>query len=152
VLLTRRHERLRQLAANVQMPTAKQEEKNPGKADQVYDSCTAFLLEKTRDKKQFPLVFEENCNYGFRRNLWGMKPFGILTSLAGTGGVAVLLVLDYYHHGIAAISTIICGTISFLLLIGWIGWFSPEWVRIPAEAYQRQRVEPQHEAMISIRL
>jgi len=53
------------------MPMIDDERSEPESADHVYDSSTAFLLEKTRDKKAFPLIFEENCNYGFRRNLWG---------------------------------------------------------------------------------
>lgn len=140
VLLSRRHARLQELVAGVQIPTAKQEEKNPAKADQVYDSCTAFLLEKTRDKKQFPLVFEENCNYGFRRNLWGMKPLGILTSAAGTAAVAVLVTLAHRNHSTPALSAIICGIINSLLLMGWIAWFTPEWVRIPAEAFAERLI------------
>ena len=43
------------------------------------------LREATRDTSRFPLVFAENANYGFRRNLWGLRPIGT--------GVAVVLLL-----------------------------------------------------------
>ena len=32
----------------------------------------------SRDKAKYPLVFEENVNLGFRRNLWAMKPAAVV--------------------------------------------------------------------------
>jgi len=135
VLLRRRHEKLQSLVPGIQIPTAEQEHANPRGADEIYDACTAFLLERTRKTDEFPLVFEENCNYGFRRNLWGMKPLGIATSVVGA--VAVVAVLIFHRRAGVSLSptTFICAILNLLLLLGWVVWFTPDWVRIPAEAY-----------------
>jgi len=134
-LLSRRHQKLQRSVKGVRIPTADEELADPDKADEVYDTCTAFLLEKTRKKEEFPLVFEENCNYGFRRNLWGMKPFGITTSSFGTAAVVLLLVLDYRSAIAPAPVVYACALLNFLLLMGWLTWFTPNWIRIAADAY-----------------
>ena len=136
VLLRRRHQKLQELLPDVNIPTAEKEAADPETADQVYETCVAFLLEKTRDKKQFPLVFEENCNYGFRRNLWGMKPLGIMTTLAGTIAVAVLFVTKYYARDVSVPPLVLASFLgNMLMLLGWLLWITPQWVKLSAEAY-----------------
>ena len=70
------HKKLSELLNGTAIPTPQDEKRDPERADQVYDACVSCLIERTRDKTRFRLLFEENCNYGFRRNLWGMKPLG----------------------------------------------------------------------------
>ena len=60
------------------LPTEQEEEANPSWADTKYEEAVTSLREATRDTSRFPLVFAENANYGFRRNLWGLKPIGAL--------------------------------------------------------------------------
>ena len=62
------------------MPSEDEERANPGAADGVYASAVKWLKEETR--KGFPRVDKENAQYGFRRNLRGMKPIGILSCVA----------------------------------------------------------------------
>jgi len=134
-ILSRRHQKLQRLVKGVRIPTPDEELADPAMADDAYDACTAFLLEKTRKKEEFPLVFEENCNYGFRRNLWGMKPLGATTSLVGTLATALLLVLNHRNGVGPSPIALVCAVLSLLLLLGWLVWFTPDWVRIPADAY-----------------
>src|SRR6266849_6544320 len=68
--LKRYHAKLRVLLPDLKIPEPGDEARNPSAARQVYSSCVLFLRENTRDRKRFPLVFAENVNYGFRRNLW----------------------------------------------------------------------------------
>lgn len=42
-----------------------------------YDMAVNWLRRHTRDTSQFGLLFKENMTYGFHRNLYGMKLFGI---------------------------------------------------------------------------
>ena len=91
VTLRRQHQKLAKLIADLKIPTLEQERDNLVHADQVYDSCVAVLRGRTRDRKKFPLVFEENCNYGFRRNLLGLKPLGLFIAAVG--------LLDYAELG-----------------------------------------------------
>jgi hypothetical protein len=135
VLLEQRHKRLQEMLPAVKIPTQKDEKSDPTNADQVYETCTVFLIERTRNRERFPLIFEENCNYGFRRNLWGMKPLGIAISAAGTCAVVALLILDWTKGIIPNPIVIMSGLIEIVLLLGWLFWFTPEWVRIAAKAY-----------------
>lgn len=141
VILARRHKKLQELLPDVLIPTAEEELANKEIADEVYEAYGDFLRTKTRDREAFPLVFEENCNYGFRRNLWGMKPLGFTISLVGTVAVGILIVWNFLAED-ASISPleILIGLINLLLFLGWSFVFNPEWVRVPAEAYADQLI------------
>jgi hypothetical protein len=54
-------------------PTAACEEKTPAQADAFYELASTWLREHTRDAKTFSILSNENCSYGFRRNLLGIK-------------------------------------------------------------------------------
>src|SRR5690606_32180890 len=68
------------------------ESTNLAQADDIYSAWTKFVIGKTRDVSQFPLLFKENMAYGFRRNLWGMKPYAIAL-------IVVLMLLAYVLTG-----------------------------------------------------
>jgi hypothetical protein len=59
-------------------PTPAQEEGDPKAADQWYARGGTWLRENTRDTKKFRVLFNENIGYGFRRNLLGLRPSGLL--------------------------------------------------------------------------
>lgn len=140
--LQRRHDKLKKLMPGIKMPTVQEESADPNSADGVYDSCIDYLRTMTRDVKKFPLVFEENCNYGFRRNLWGMKPIGIGLSTAGVIVSSTLIIVEYVVRGNEISSLVILSTaINLLFLLGWLFWFTPVWVKIPADAYAERLLE-----------
>src|SRR6185312_9782277 len=97
--------------AHVQFPSREEEEAAPADADSIYESAIRALLERRRGKS-FPLVSRENCNYGFVRNLVGLKPFGLVAA-------AVTLVLDVvpYSRGLVAMGGIIVSAFVSLLSI-----------------------------------
>ena len=139
VTLQRRHQRLKKLLPEITLPSPQEEHDNPGAADDVYETCSTFLREHTRDKEKFRLVFEELCNYGFRRNLWGMKSIALFTSILSTAVVITLIILtqiDIIETNLPIAIT--CGILSLFVLVGWIFLFKPNWVRVPAEAYAIQ--------------
>jgi hypothetical protein len=136
------HRQLEQLIPGLKLPTPEDEKKKPLEADRIYEKCVEFLRVKTRDRKKFPLVFEENCNYGFRRNLWGMKPLGVAISILSFAVIGIAISLDYFVQELPpSPMEIACGLISLLLLLGWITLFTPKWVRVPAEAYAQRLLE-----------
>jgi hypothetical protein len=55
---------------------------SPERADEMYQSATDWLLANTRDTQKFGLLFEENMNYGFRRNFWALKPLALCIDAA----------------------------------------------------------------------
>lgn len=138
VILARRHRRLQELIADIKIPTEQEEENNPTHADEVYDACALFLRERTRDKKNFLLLFQENVSYGFRRNLWGLKPLGLVVTLLGLAAVVGLIIMRYGQSESLLPVTVICAAGNVLLAAVWLFWVKPEWVRTPAEGYAEQ--------------
>ena len=65
-------------------------------ADEIYRSWSNYLRTNVRDIEKYNLLFAELINYGFRRNVYGMKYFyslgGILSlclfSLSGIETIA----------------------------------------------------------------
>lgn len=70
----------------ISMPSEQQEIADPESADAVYRSATNHLIELRRDK-EYRLIHDANAEYGFRRNILGMRRWGICVS----AGTAVLL-------------------------------------------------------------
>ncbi len=62
----------------LKLATPQDEKRSPTKADEGYESATAWLLAQVTDRERFRLIFEENVNYGFRRNIWALKPLALL--------------------------------------------------------------------------
>jgi hypothetical protein len=134
----RYHAKLRQLLPRTAIPTAATESLDPLAADAVYDSCIRMLREKTRDPKQFPLVFEENVVYGFRRNLWAMKPAGTVLSVLGLS-ICGYKVIDVYSSAGEVSGLAIAGVIVTAFMLGaWLVRINERWVRDAAETYAEQ--------------
>jgi hypothetical protein len=67
--VARRHN-LVQTHLGLRLPDEAAEAFDPAEADDAYEVATAALRERTRDRAAFPLVFNENVAYGFRRNAY----------------------------------------------------------------------------------
>jgi hypothetical protein len=130
----RYHQRAVQLL-RIPMPTEAGERDDPQCADQIYEAYSNLLLERTRDKKKFPLIFQELTNYGFRRNLWGMKPFGLTLSIVCVFSELVRLVSGLFAHRPPSVLNLASLLLATFLLLCWIFVINPEWVRIAANAY-----------------
>lgn len=137
----RYHKHLSTLVKGTKPPTPKEEGADPTKADQVYTAWSSYLRVHTRDTKKYPLVFQENVSYGYRRNVCGLRHLGIgLSTLSLASGTGWL----YRMHaitgtvGVESIASLIC---VFVFLLLWIFRFTPDWVRIPADAYAQRLVE-----------
>ena len=125
------------LASSTPPPTADQEGRDPATADAYYQALVDKLIESTRDRQRFPLIFEENRNYGFSRNLWGMKTLGILFSALSVAGCSALLYIEWdMTKSISALSFVV-----FIFDLGmlsiWIFAVTRESVKVPAVAYAR---------------
>lgn len=66
----------------VAIPSPEAERTSQAAADSFYEQCGVWLRENTRDAKKFPLLFNENVTYGFRRNLLGVKWLALALNLA----------------------------------------------------------------------
>lgn len=130
---------LNAIVPDMSLPTSDEEAADPVKADAKYDSCVLFLREKTRDKKAFPLVFAENVNFGFRRNLWGMKPAGIGVSALAVIGAIVAAIINTERGRPPALATA-ATVVNGLMLVWWIFRINVDWIRIPAFAYAERLI------------
>ena len=136
IMRERCHRVLQENLNDVRIPTRNEEEQNPTEADEIYDYCVQYLISQTRDIKKYNLVFKENVNYGFLRNLWGLKPIGIVSTAIGI--IASCLFILFKNEIMQPVITI-CFQILFMIL--WIFWVKYNKVKIAAEAYAARLLE-----------
>src|SRR5258708_1403854 len=72
VMRERWHKYLSRLLSK-SFPTPEDETGDPVSADNLYAAGVKILIDKTRDTKAYPLVYKENVQYGFCRNLYAMR-------------------------------------------------------------------------------
>lgn len=132
VTLTRCHAKLGSIVG-LPAPTKQEEQADPATADEVYEAYTKYLREATRDRDRFPLVFAENVNYGFRRNLWGMKPAAVVLCVLSLAGSIPAIV----YHSLTGFPGLAAGAIAvnLVLLVLWALRINPAWVRVAGDAY-----------------
>jgi hypothetical protein len=125
----------------LRLPVARQEGEDPDSADERYDEAIAGLIGLTRDPKRFPLVAAENINYGQRRNLFGLRTPGIAISAITLVCTAALLFLgsgSLSHRTVLYAPAAGVALLEFLFLLTMV---TPNWVRVPAEAYADRLIE-----------
>jgi hypothetical protein len=131
----RYHKRLSEMLPETSLPSADQERENPADADVAYASCGDYLLSKTRDKERFQLLFQENVSYGFRRNLWAMKPVGIAISILSLVALGFVSRVEARSNSVPWFAKLTAIAIVALLLTWWVVRITPSWVKIVADAY-----------------
>ncbi len=125
------------------LPSPEEERDDPEEADARLESANRWLLAQTTDHAHFGLLFSENVNYGYRRNLLGMKTIALGMD---AGALAVVSAV-----GIARWTEDIGGTIRNLEPEWWaslvivvvhalvfVGFVRTKWVRSSAETYAGQ--------------
>lgn len=138
VRLKRLHERV-MTATGLPLPTAEEEKANPHAGDAVYEAAVAELIEQTRGD---PLLLKENINYGFRRNMLGLRPWAIavcalavgVTALVAFAGQPSFLAVEH------SLGVTLMG-IDVLTAAAWWKLVTPDWVRQPALAYAARLFE-----------
>ena len=122
-------------ATNEHLPTEAMEAQDSAAAKEAYDHAIFRLRELTRDRGRFALLFKENVNYGFRRNLLGLKSLGVVVAVASL--VAAVVIAVFSDSGASARGTAagVPGGWSLLALLVYWRLIDRDWVRIAAEAY-----------------
>lgn len=129
------------LVKQAKSPTEEQERADPHTADEVYTAWSNYLRTHTRNQKRFTLLFKENINYGYRRNVLGLRPVGIFLSIVACIVAALRVWILYHRTGEVDQAMLGAGAFSFVLLVLWIFRFSSSWVRVPADAYAYRLIE-----------
>ena len=132
------HDKLRSLGLFV--PTREEQEQDERAADKHYESCTEELIRRTRDYKKYPLVFRGLTEYGFRRNLLGLKIFGVLLAFASLAGAGWSTYTGWSAAEPPA-AAIVAGLITTGLLFVWMSWVTERTVELAANRYARFIIE-----------
>lgn len=138
---SRYHQRMAVMVPGTRVLSREEELADPTAADQIYTAWSTFIRVNTRDTKKYPLLFQENISYGYRRNVWGMKPVGVTVTAVSLASAALWACYAYKTTGSISLELIISGAVCAILLLLWIFHFTAEWVRIPANAYAERLVE-----------
>ncbi len=136
VLRERWHKSLAALLGQ-RFPSAQEEVSDPEAADNLYEAATRRLIEKQKQFPTDPLIKRENTNYGFCRNLLGLKPMGLATGCIGVVSSAAAI---FYGPGQSIVAVTATG-INILFLLAWLIIIKPSWVLQPAFAYAERLLE-----------
>ena len=124
----------------LKLASAEDEQRDPELADDGYDGATYWLLSQTRDHDRFALLFQENISYGFRRNLWALKPWAFVAEAVAAAILVALALGSWTGEFATTIETIDAGWSASLVLIVLHCLFflfkvRRSWVRQVADAY-----------------
>lgn len=115
----------------VALPDAATEATNPAGADSAYGSAIKRFIELRR-RKEDRLIFNENCLFGFTRNLLGLKRLGLTLAVACLAiEIVVAMLLPQRFAAGGEIAMLI--SLGVLLLLAF--YVTPRTVRLHAEAY-----------------
>ena len=142
VTRNRLHTKLRSLGLNV--PSAEHQQRDPQTADVHWEACTEELIRRTRDRRRFPLVFKGLIEYGFQRNLLGLKPFGLPLSIVALLACSWKVWAGWGDQGAVAVA-VGAALLSLSLLAIWIVWVRERTVAISANRYARFLLEAAQE-------
>lgn len=122
--------------SGLQFPDSTSEASDPSKTAAICESAVKWLREATRDTKKFALIFAENTNYGFRRNLLGVKPLAILVCVLTLSATTLHAWLTSSGN-LSAITVQSWGSIlvACIGLVVWGGVVNAEFVKTTAFAY-----------------
>jgi hypothetical protein len=109
---------------------------DPERADEAYASAVRWLVENTRDNAR---VRQELIAYGFRRNLYGLRWWGIGVPLVTAVAAAAIL---WWRHGPSTLTeapeALVAAAISGCILPAlWLSTVTPAWVRSAATCYAK---------------
>lgn len=129
-------------ATGVALPTAEEEKHDASEADGVYRTAVAALIDATRDQARFGLLHEENRNYGFSRNLFGLRPVGrVLALLGSVAGIVLLVIAVADGSGIDVGLAIVAIVVGVAATWTFFVWLTPARVVVPATAYRDRLFE-----------
>lgn len=108
------------------------ENENLIESDSIYTSWSKFLISKSRDTSKYNLLFQENTNYGFRRNLLGLKPIAItIIILLVIGSLGYSYFISNFEF-VFSQELLLTGIVLFLSLLFWLLVVNEKWLKYVA--------------------
>jgi nucleoside phosphorylase len=135
-LQARRHKALERVT-QARLPTPAEEEADAVRADQAYEAAVQALRTLTAG---FHTVRVENHNYGFRRNLFGLRPAGLLATAAS---MAITVVWAWLSPPIIRSPPVLVllAAVDVALLAMWFAVVREPWVREAAWIYAERLID-----------
>lgn len=123
--------------SGVTLCSLRSERANQHKADVTIETALKRTRDRTRDREMFALLFAENREYGFERNLYGIRWLGRALSITSVVAMAAYIItiapaLDRPRLDAANIFGLVACT---AFLAGWCFWPSEGRVRAAADRY-----------------
>lgn len=123
-------QRWRDVTARVtscELPDESEEIQDPASSDGKIDVAVRELRTMTEGKAKFPMLFMENRNFGYERNLLAMRPAGLILALISALSLGVVEALHHSGrvHGVSLTSLTIGIAVDLV-----IGAF---WMLVPSE-------------------
>lgn len=135
------HGILANLVDGTSVITEDSELENAARADQTYEAWSHHLRTHTRDTAKYSLIFQELINYGYRRNVWGLRPFGLVITLLCCIVSAGRCVFIYRAHHVFDSRSAAAFCVALAFIFFWTVRASPSWVRLAADAYAERLIE-----------
>lgn len=131
---------------NYEIITPEEEAAEPDITDKKYDSAIKYLLEHTRDKQKYNLIFGELIAYGYSRNTYAFKWLSVIISASSL--IVSSLIIYMTHMVDKTIDLNLIFTIPFeqivlfvillLLMLNSLFFVNENWVKTRAFAYGRR--------------
>ncbi|KUN77736.1 hypothetical protein AQJ66_32685 [Streptomyces bungoensis] len=143
-------QRLRLLHARIQeiigsslpLPTEQEELADPQRADQIYDAAGLALRVRARGLPGADLVQEQNCEYGFRRNTLGLRPYALPIAVVGLLAVSAWAFAPPGFTGRPSTPLLVVLLVAEALLVAFQALLVREgWVASAAWLYAERLVE-----------
>lgn len=129
----RRH--VRRLLPDVEPLTDERDRADPTGSRRTIEQYVTHLRERTRDRQRFPIVFDANVGYGFRRNVLGLRPVGLVVAgatAAASIGALVLVLRGDLERPVTGV--VLALGVAATAAVMWMR-ASSEWVRVQANRY-----------------
>jgi hypothetical protein len=140
--VSRRHREVeRALGHGLRLPDQSQEQADPPAADVEYNAAMRRIIGKVRDYPSARLVRMENRNYGYARNLYGLKRYGIICAVVAL--VLCLcswLLLSWLGDWRDALPLILPTVVSIFAVTAWTR-VDADFVKPSADAYADRVVD-----------
>ena len=101
----------------------------------------AKLRRLTRDTERFPLVYKGNTEYGFRRNLLGLKKIGLSAAVVALGPSGWALLHGWNAENVILPVPAVAAFLTGCIAVGWLIGVRSTSVRITADCYARYLLE-----------
>jgi hypothetical protein len=123
-------------AAGGRLPTLDEERADAVGSDERIAAAVAVIRERTRDHGRYPIVFSENRDYGFERNMLAMRPTALLVSIGAVAALVIAGTVAVVAKSTISLSAVILGVLAVCMVgVGWWRYPSVERVRAAGARY-----------------